>query len=168
MALLRLPPHPWRYLVAPIVIVAVIVAIVTAVSGLWGPWGRQEYTFAQVEHAVEVIGAPPGFTQGVFRGMSDEYVDVRATYGGTEPTAELVTWTVNRLKGFGLSPRSWNPGQSGIQWSSGGAQVSFMCQGVDMSFSINQSPDDSQALAVWMWVTGSSPAVPSCPSGLFA
>ena len=167
MVLFRPPPHPWRYLVGSTVIAAVIAAVVAA-AFVWGPWGRQAYTFAQVEHAVEVIGAPPGFTQEVIRGMSDEYVDVRATYAGTESTADLVTWAVATLDRFGLSPRSWNPGQSGIQWSSGGAQVSSMCQGVDMWFSINQSSDDSQALAISMWVTSSSPAVPRCPSGLFA
>ena len=91
MVLFRPPPHPWRYLVGSTVIAAVIAAVVAA-AFVWGPWGRQAYTFAQVEHAVEVIGAPPGFTQEVIRGMSDELTSGLVEIAAEDP-AKLGTRT---------------------------------------------------------------------------
>jgi hypothetical protein len=116
-------------------------------------------TTAQLEHALDVIGGPPGFQR--VGGAESTW----SGYDGTASTGELVTWTVNRLKLLGLQLGSFDGG-TGVEENGSSATITALCTDVNIAFYLNQ-PSESSPFEAEIWETSGGQR-PACPSQLFS
>jgi hypothetical protein len=173
-SLSSLPPparrFDWPRLVAVLAVLVVVGFLALYHYVLTAPIGslfNHGYSVTQMMQAADRIGAPPGFTEVDSTsggGGFERLPGVQITYTGSDSTDHLVTWSVNRLRSFGLFPKSGQPGQTGVEMVADGAEVGTFCPGLAITLDLNDTYIQGGQFAVT--VDGIEGPGPSCPSSL--
>lgn len=150
---------PGRRLVVGIVLVAAVVVAVVVINPF-----AQPYSMDQIDHALDMIGPPPGFSGGnlvVEGGGFEGPQSYRIDYQGSAPYTTIQAWWGNRLRHLGLSDVNVDSDLANCQ----GLALSFTVSTVSAAYPLGGGPVTEVEVSAQSQGAPSSGG--SCPSGLF-